>query len=101
MGKEQEARETKVLFCFQERGCSVPNRFVELKREKFKDNKDKSKYVSWFWIKPDGAVTRLKFRSWDKEHGLRMFEQVRESEERSDGWSGSDSKSSTPPYPHN
>lgn len=87
MGKEAEARETTVLFHYLERDTEEPNAFVELKRGAFKGHKDKSKYVAWFWIKPDGSIERLAFRSWDKEHGLRMFEQgMLTNDESGAGW---------------
>ena len=87
MGKEAEARETKLLFHYREKDVDGPNVFVELKREAFKEHKDKSQHVSWFWIAPSGSVSRLAFRSWDREHGLRMFEQgMLTTDEVGAGW---------------
>ncbi|GMH53022.1 hypothetical protein TrST_g11040 [Triparma strigata] len=66
---EKVRKKTEVLFVFQERGGGEV--FLEVRRGRGEGPKDK--YVSWFRMK-EGKASRLKFKSWDKENGVRMFE---------------------------
>jgi len=50
--------EVKVLYYLVGEDGSI---FTELKRNIYRDNKDKSKYVSWFRISNDREISRLKF----------------------------------------
>jgi hypothetical protein len=63
------ASTTLVLFYFK---SAARHAFVELKRPQFKDG-EISRYVSWFWVKPDASVQRLAFASWADT--VRTFEQ--------------------------
>tara|TARA_B100000900_G_C20567322_1_gene711715 strand:- start:392 stop:715 length:324 start_codon:yes stop_codon:yes gene_type:complete len=39
------------------------SKYVELKRREYRDDVDKSKYVSWFRVRVDGIIDRLEFRN--------------------------------------
>ena len=61
----------EVLFCFQERGGG--DVFLEIKKGTPKEGQPKSECYSWFHISK-AMPRRLKFLSWDKENGVRVFE---------------------------
>lgn len=75
--KDSELKKTILLACYASdaKGGEERDILLELKRTSFKGTKDKSKYVSWFHVAPAGQITRLAFKSWDKEGGIRVFEQ--------------------------
>lgn len=63
--------EPETLFVY--RAKAGGSMFVELKRPQYKNEEDKSMYVSWFWSKPDMEPKQLTFKSWSGD--VRTFKE--------------------------